>query len=45
MSMVESPYPSRTLGEPEGVVVAWLEGERRPIVQVLVIAVALADLT
>jgi predicted transcriptional regulator of viral defense system len=32
--MIESPYPSRTLGELEGAVVAWLEAERRPVVSV-----------
>jgi predicted transcriptional regulator of viral defense system len=30
--MMESPYPSRTLGEREGAVVAWLEAERRAVV-------------
>jgi predicted transcriptional regulator of viral defense system len=32
--MIESPFPSRTLGELEGAVVAWLEAERRPVVSV-----------
>lgn len=40
--MTESPYPSRTLGELEGAVVAWLEAERRPVVSVGDVSAAFA---
>jgi predicted transcriptional regulator of viral defense system len=39
---MESPYPSRTLGEREGAVVAWLEAERRAVVSVQEVADAFA---
>ena len=32
--MSDSPFHSRTLGEREGAIVAWLEAERRPVVSV-----------